>query len=676
VELLRPRDESFHAVAASESGGQVAAIRSADSVLVLIGPTGTTADTTRPWSAVGPGSEDTIIVGAQDGMVAAFRAGKLLWTIQVSTGAIRHVRGAYVVDETGAVWKINDGQAQPLATLNEPVTVLSTQGSAVALGTQGGAVWHGSDSGPLVQTTVLHAAPVQGIDWHPDGVRFVTWAVDRKIRQPLTDSRAIIHRVGSTAPDHVTVEVDHGLTAAAWSPDGKTLATAFSTAWLHELDPKDWSLRRSMYHGVEIATGLHFTPDGKRLVLLSRTMMQVREAEWLGQERVQQLDSRRVHDVSRIGEGLLICGADGGLGRWSTARDAHRETLVIGPDRVTSLDLAAKGGFVAAAHRWGATNFWNLNSPGLNKIGSFWVEGEATQVRVTPDGTRGVVAAASGRIESIRRTGDAFVSERFWLTTAPIAAVAIRDDGTGIVAAPRQGGLLRADPESAPTPTNVGSEAERWTALVYTPDGTTIIAGGADGAVCLLASNDLSERSTLTGHTASITRLRTSDDGRWIVSASADETARLWDLMDPGKVVVYRGTHAGAVTSALLTPDARRVITACDDSILRVFDRASGVELIALKEHDYGILDLEISADGRRLLTRTAASRPASRSRGTAVMRSSSMIRAVGATPSSRINPTSRAPSTRCAWRPWPGRRRSGYGTSRRFRSAPESTRC
>ena len=100
------------------------------------------------------------------------------------------------------------------------------------------------------------------------------------------------------------------------------------------------------------------------------------------------------------------------------------------------------------------------------------------------------------------------------------------------------------------------------------------------------------------GHEQSVTSAVFSPDGRQILTASYDETARLWDTS--GKLlVVFRG-HEQSVTSAVFSPDGRQILTASDAA--RLWD-ASGKLLAVLQGHEESVTSAVFNPNGRQILT-------------------------------------------------------------------------
>jgi WD40 repeat protein/energy-coupling factor transporter ATP-binding protein EcfA2 len=110
------------------------------------------------------------------------------------------------------------------------------------------------------------------------------------------------------------------------------------------------------------------------------------------------------------------------------------------------------------------------------------------------------------------------------------------------------------------------------------------------------------EIATLIGHTAYILKASFSPDGERVVTASADNTARVWDA-ESGIVLTVLSGHTGLIFEASFSPDGKRVVTASADATARVWDTQSGVMIAVLSGHGGPVVSASFSADGKRVVT-------------------------------------------------------------------------
>ncbi len=91
-----------------------------------------------------------------------------------------------------------------------------------------------------------------------------------------------------------------------------------------------------------------------------------------------------------------------------------------------------------------------------------------------------------------------------------------------------------------------------------------------------------------------------SPDGARILTASWDETAKLWDAASDKLLASF--AHQGIVWHAAFSPDGARIVTASADKTAKLWDAASG-KLLASFQHQDSVYDAEFSPYGDRVLT-------------------------------------------------------------------------
>lgn len=105
------------------------------------------------------------------------------------------------------------------------------------------------------------------------------------------------------------------------------------------------------------------------------------------------------------------------------------------------------------------------------------------------------------------------------------------------------------------------------------------------------------------GHKRGVATVKFSPDGKWIASASADCTLKIWDA-HTGKVQHTLEGHLAGVSAVTWSPDSTMIASASDDKSIRLWDAVSGKPhpIPLLGHHNY-VYSLAFSPKGNMLVS-------------------------------------------------------------------------
>jgi WD40 repeat protein/serine/threonine protein kinase/TPR repeat protein len=148
----------------------------------------------------------------------------------------------------------------------------------------------------------------------------------------------------------------------------------------------------------------------------------------------------------------------------------------------------------------------------------------------------------------------------------------------------------------------ITGHADRVRSAEFSPDGRRIVTASNDKTARIWDAETGREIALLSGHTDAVRSAAFSPDGRRIVTASADKTARIWDAAT-GKEIMLLNGHTDRVSTAVFSPDGRHVVTASRDKTARIWDAATGRQTLLLSGHTERVISAAFSPDGRRIVT-------------------------------------------------------------------------
>ena len=302
-----------------------------------------------------------------------------------------------------------------------------------------------------------------------------------------------------------------------------------------------------------------------------------------------------------VGEGLGAAGE--GLGAAWEAFDAVGEAFGVHP-----VEIIATGG-ISVILRY-------IPIPDANVVGQ--VRG-ASNIFVIPDGGP-IGLVVSGSVHFWDSHTEQFAAPL--IHGAPIFNFVVSPD-SGLLATTSEGGNVQlwsrnaASVDSPWVPSGQQLDMSiagytTWAQLklepkiqilstAFSPDGEILAGGSARGTVRLWNAMTGSIRTTLRGHTDSVTSIAFSPDGGLLATASADGTVRLWNP-GTGDLHATLSGHTSSVLSVAFSPATSLLASASLDGTVRLWNPSTGAQEDTL-DHESPVLDIAFSPDGDVLAT-------------------------------------------------------------------------
>ncbi len=146
------------------------------------------------------------------------------------------------------------------------------------------------------------------------------------------------------------------------------------------------------------------------------------------------------------------------------------------------------------------------------------------------------------------------------------------------------------------------------TSVAFSRDGRMLATGDSAGTVILWDLTDLARlRQSLTGHTSAVNSVAFSPDGRTLATGDSGGTVIVWDLADPARPRQSLAAGVGSVSSVAFSLDARTLATGSVDGTAIVWDLTDPAQPrrfgSPLTGHADAVFAVAFSPDGRILAT-------------------------------------------------------------------------
>lgn len=559
-----------------------------------------------------------------------------------------------------------------------------------------------ASSGERVRIIKAHDIDLNGSELSEDGSMLATTGDDEKLKLwDATSGRLLSTWSGQGPAWGPSFDAKGSLLAGPWSREGVVRVIDIASGEVIATIP------------VKGATDTSFSPDGTRLAVSSRAVLEVSVFDVTTGRRLFRLPGGQapVDGVAWSPDGRSIATAgNGAVGRvWDAVTGRLLFTLSAHTGSLVSVDWRHDSRRLVTGGLDGFAIVWDVTEDGATEVLRLSAEGTRSGLVAgfSPDGTRVITGAAldssSTMIWDIALSGDAewanFPVHESWpgnvefspdgrrlVATGRTDSVSIWELATGrkVRSIPARGATpegsdfhrfdLSADGKSIATAGNDGTTrvwdvstgkqrftvvhpggatsafelgggmrpSVAWSAdgshlVTSSPEGTTKIVDGTGSDVRVLreaggfkfTDADISADDRLVVTVAWPPRLNSGDrvkvferdsgelmttieteahevkfdpSGARVATGDERGVAQIWDV-ETGESLTKLLGHAGPVMDIAFSPDASTVATAGLDGTIRLWDAESGVQRLMLRAHQGAVYGVDFSPDGKKLAT-------------------------------------------------------------------------
>ncbi|TWT43357.1 protein kinase domain-containing protein [Botrimarina hoheduenensis] len=413
----------------------------------------------------------------------------------------------------------------------------------------------------LAAQTFEQSAPVEAVAYAPDGLTVATGN-----QAGVVTLRATTHSVGPAPPAPRTIRLGTTLHALAYAPRGDRLAAACDDGVVRIIDPNQAKMLTELSGHEGGVLAVAYAPDGQT---------------------------------------IATAGFDQTVRLWNALDGAALQTLQRHTWWVWAVRFSPDGSRLVSAGHDGRAIVWGKSAAGFSMLSEF-AEHEGPVYDVDID-RNGLVATAGfdrtiriwdpsdvrpidieRRLASLPDQPSPHLVLRGHL--GPVRAVRFSTDGKTLLSGSYDN-TLRLWSQEAPgvwtSQRTLRGHGGRIYGVAMSPAGDVATSVGDDNRECRWEFGSPGETRVLKaialrGHADALLSARYTPNGAGIVTASRDQTARLWDAATGQPVVTLDEGHAFLASNATLFDNGRGLASAAGDDTVRVWDVVAGAQRYAI----------------------------------------------------------------------------------------------
>jgi len=396
-----------------------------------------------------------------------------------------------------------------------------------------------TQTGKVVWQLGEHLGQITGLAFHP--TRNLLASCDQSWR---SDKSGCTHVWDlDTGKRLVSLRLSRSTYDVQFDPTGEFLATAGADGRVRLFRTENWRLIRTVLHHRKSVHAISFHPSGELLASAGRDGRLCVFEIATGKLVYEQDDLTDVRCVSFSPDGsLLACSTfNGNVLVWQTAGWQLHSRRWSPTGRVGSLEFSPNSSSLLVSTVSGTSQVWDVKSGQIKRS----IPTHYPGTLFATFNSEGDMIATCGSDSHVKIWSTAFQSEpnNYRVQDSFISDVAV-------------------------------IPGSNWIACGVTRNTSNVGNGDGDYAIRIVDRTTGKPIRLLKGHTSWTTRLDTSPDGRWLVSASLDGSIRLWDP-GTGECLRTMAAHDDHVTGVAFV-SANNVVSSGRDAKLKLWDPVRG----------------------------------------------------------------------------------------------------
>lgn len=279
---------------------------------------------------------------------------------------------------------------------------------------------------------------------------------------------------------------------------------------------------------------------------------------------------------------------------------------------VTSASWSPDGRRIASSGVDGTVQEWD-GLTGKQLLSYRGQGGAVTQAIWSPDGTKIISGSISGTVQEWRastgevlftyHTRPAYTNDMAWSPDGKYLAVGVTGPGSGVAGPPQKTDLVQVWDVTSHTMMHAyPSFAPEG--IAWAPDSKRLAVNSTFGETTIIDSVTGDDSITHGGFGDSMRSVAWSPDGKYVASASDNDTIHVWEPANSTQALYIFGTaNNGSMSAVSWSPDGKRIASGSADGSVQIWDAFTGGNLTVYRGHSDSVTSVQWSPDGRLILS-------------------------------------------------------------------------